>query len=797
MRLISFVCIMAVFTAFPFVIQAQSSCSYPNEVTTNQLVEPDEALEHYYRERNRGLLYGHEESLKKAIQYFRGKDKKDREEDDKKQEFQLLSALVDYYIFAKKSTSEIRKVLSEIKALADNENNPIWQATALMLWANVELGLAQNDRLFDPIGVYQQALVLAAQKDIKLTLLEVQIENNILQAKFILNRNKQGKLQMSKLDFDRPLERIKTLWNSGSADKVDIARQAVKFGFLAINQPDLEIQFLGEKALKLVKDEILKGSLEELFYAYAYGYLGEFYLKQKKLTIAQEHLENAIFYNRQQENSVTLLYYWHWQLAKLYSEQGNIEEAIKHYKIAVEYLKSVRRAIFNTLPVSQLKLLAKDDDLFKDYADLLFREAEKLETGEEQQTLLLTALNAIEQLKATKLQNHFEDECIADLNKEINAQTLPKILSTNTLAFYPIMFKNRIVLLLASVNKQDEKMNIYLSQTVVSEQKIVAELKKLQSKTNFSITNVDKLLNKYIDMLNKRPNSRQNKWSRFVREYTPVSNALYQLLIEPIFDKIKNYQVLVIIPNEKLSTIPFAALYSKDRDEQLIKTIAITSAVNLGLIKFNALDVNKRFLFGGLSEAQGKFPKLEYVKLLHGRLKEKQFYGMGEVSFLNQNFIQKNLKNSLSNDEKEFDIIHIATHAVFESVFTGRFLVAHNEHILMSDFEAMIGNKIRQQPLNLLVLSACNTATGDENAVLGLAGVAIKARASSVLGSLWAVPAEETGKLMIDFYDKLLKDETIDSKASAWQQTQIEYLDNNTGTQHPYYWAGFILIGSW
>ncbi len=767
---------MIALAAFSSIIQAQNSCSPPIEITQNQAVESEEALEQYYRDRERGLLYGHEESLKKAVQYF-------REKFNKEKEFQSLNALADYYIFTKQ-VRDSRIALLKSRTLAEEENNPEWQAIVLMLWANLELSVETSDRLSNPIDIYQQALTRS--KQVNNVLLEAQIENNILQAKFITNAN--NNLKTSKPDFESVWNTIQRLQDS----KTDTAKQAVKFGFLAINHRDSEIQFLGEKALKFAKD-VLKDKPEDESYAYAHGYLGVLYLKQHKLNKAKTLLNEAIFFTRQQNKSITLLYYWYWQLAKLHIEQGDTEQAKHFYNIAIKYLKPVRRAMFNIFPSYQLKMLPKDDDLFKEYADLLLKQAEKQTDREEQQKLLLAALNAIEQLKSTKLQNYFEDECVADLSNEINAKTLPTILSTDSIAFYPIIFEDRIVLLLAGISKQDGK-SIYLSQTIVSKQQIQDELGKLAKRPGFDIRSVDMLLEKFGKMLKEKPNSTHGQiW--FFSKYLPVSKALYQLLIEPIFNKISGISILVIVPNEKLSTIPFAALYGRGEGE-LIRTHAIVSAINLGLIEPSKLLINNKFLFGGLSEKQGNYMPLGYVKLLHNALKNKQFYGMGKRSFLNQNFIQDNLRNTLS--AQKYGIIHIATHAEFGSTLSSRFLVAYQDNILMDKFEAMMRNKIDKKPINLLVLSACNTATSDENAMLGLAGVAIKARASSVLGSLWEVQAKETAELMENFYDNLLDNKTINSKAVAWQQTQVKYLNNNTGLQkNPYYWAGFILIGSW
>jgi CHAT domain-containing protein len=93
-----------------------------------------------------------------------------------------------------------------------------------------------------------------------------------------------------------------------------------------------------------------------------------------------------------------------------------------------------------------------------------------------------------------------------------------------------------------------------------------------------------------------------------------------------------------------------------------------------------------------------------------------------------------------------------------------------------------------------MVLSACDTAEGDERAALGLAGVAVKAGARSVMASLWSVNDASTAKLVPLFFVNL-KNPNL-SKAQALQQAQ-QLLLTDVGYQHPFYWAAFVLIGNW
>jgi CHAT domain-containing protein len=108
--------------------------------------------------------------------------------------------------------------------------------------------------------------------------------------------------------------------------------------------------------------------------------------------------------------------------------------------------------------------------------------------------------------------------------------------------------------------------------------------------------------------------------------------------------------------------------------------------------------------------------------------------------------------------------------------------------------EAIGRTRFHDRPIELLTLSACETAQGDERAALGLAGVAIQAGARSALGTLWSVNDVASAKLVGEFYGQL-HGQPI-SKAMALQRAQQKVLrDANHG--HPYFWAPFLLIGNW
>jgi CHAT domain-containing protein len=100
----------------------------------------------------------------------------------------------------------------------------------------------------------------------------------------------------------------------------------------------------------------------------------------------------------------------------------------------------------------------------------------------------------------------------------------------------------------------------------------------------------------------------------------------------------------------------------------------------------------------------------------------------------------------------------------------------------------------RSRPIELLVLSACDTAAGDDQAALGLAGLAVKSGARSTLATLWPVKDAAAAKLMSRFYEQLRKPGM--NKAEALRQAQIEIM-KKTDFEDPFFWSGFVLVGNW
>jgi CHAT domain-containing protein len=170
------------------------------------------------------------------------------------------------------------------------------------------------------------------------------------------------------------------------------------------------------------------------------------------------------------------------------------------------------------------------------------------------------------------------------------------------------------------------------------------------------------------------------------------------------------------------------------------------------------------------------------------------------TKLVDRDFTPTNLQRALTN--ADYSIVHLATHGRFSSDPRQTFIVTALGGTSTADpvagklpldrFQSML-KQTRSGAIDTIVLSACETATGDRRAALGLAGTAISSGASSTLASLWAVDDRATTELMQQFYSSIVRSNGA-TKAAALQAAQISVRKQYA---HPYYWAGFVLVGNW
>ncbi|NEQ85400.1 MAG: CHAT domain-containing protein, partial [Moorea sp. SIO2I5] len=264
------------------------------------------------------------------------------------------------------------------------------------------------------------------------------------------------------------------------------------------------------------------------------------------------------------------------------------------------------------------------------------------------------------------------------------------------------------------------------------------------------------------------------------------SQQLYQLLIKPLQKTLdeQNINNLVFVMDKSLQSLPLAALH--DGKSFIVEKYSVGLVPSLSLTDTHYTDVRNAPV---LAMGTAKFDQhrdLPYVPKLIQHLVDT----WSAKALENDNFTVANLQDEINH--KSFNILHLGTHGKFRSNASDSYIQFGKKRLGLGKFETL---GLEQPPVNLLVLSACDTALGNEQYELGFAGFAYQAKVQSVLASLLAVPQNGTFKLLKSFYDHL---NIVPRKAEALRLAQVEMLKDNSNKNlsHPYYWAWFTIVGN-
>ncbi len=277
---------------------------------------------------------------------------------------------------------------------------------------------------------------------------------------------------------------------------------------------------------------------------------------------------------------------------------------------------------------------------------------------------------------------------------------------------------------------------------------------------------------------------------RTTNEFLVPARQLYDQLIRPIDPVLAAHHIdtLVIVPDPVLRVIPFAAL--QDGQHFLIERYATAVAPSMHLIDPKPLAAGPNVaLVMGVSQGVQGFVDLPNVPREIAAVHTIE----GGKTLIDASFNRASFASELRTST--YNIVHIASHGQFATDPSRTFVLSYDAPLTMNDLETDIKfGEHRDNALELLVLSACETASGDDRAALGLAGVALKAGARSALASLLRYTSDQaSGDLVVDFYRGL---QAGLSKAHALQAAQRQFVASQRYA-HPAYWAPFLLIGNW
>ena len=513
--------------------------------------------------------------------------------------------------------------------------------------------------------------------------------------------------------------------------------------------------------------------------AEAMGYMGSLYQQQKQYLEAQRLTESALQLAPTAEYP-EIAYRWNAQLGRIMAAEGQRESALTAYETSFKTIGALRSDLATT-PV---------EPIFREYISLLLEE-------EPSTPQLVQARDVLESLQVVALDNFFRDPCSTVAEQPVAIDDV----DVEAAVIYPILLENRLEVI---VTLPGQPFRHYTTPNLTQE-KVDNTIEQLRRR---SLTNP-----RFAEAIRSARGTgtqtqiEQIKVSQeesLQKDILPLAHEIYSWLIEPLEADLQanGIKTLVFVLDGSLRNIPMSLLYDRKEQKYLIEkdyNVALSSGLQLTApkplqrqpIKVLAAGVTRDF-------PAYRFPAIPKVE---DELKTiKQIFDRSEI-LLNRDFTPESLQQKLQ--ESDFPVIHLATHGQFGSTSDQTFILSGAEQgnplINVNQFDNLLraGSLRRSQPIELLVLSACNTAQGDEEAILGLAGVAVRAGARSTIATLWGANDEATANLMGKFYSNLAADARI-SKARALRLAQLELLAvEDSQYRHPYYWAPFVLIGNW
>ena len=419
--------------------------------------------------------------------------------------------------------------------------------------------------------------------------------------------------------------------------------------------------------------------------AYALGHLGRLYELEKQWQPAQKLTQQALAI-AQSVNAQDIAYQWQWQLGRLLRVQHQEQEATIAYKQAVNTLQSLRSDLVSVNPEVRFSFRESVEPIYREYVDLLLQTKDNSEPNVED---LTAAREAIDSLQLAELENFFRATCLDAqpvLLDRITDQDDP-----NAAIVYPIVLPDRFEIIL----KLPQQQLRHYSVSVNNPQRR------------------DRILQRLTQTLT-RVNS---------RETLPLAQQVYDWLIRPLKQDLASSQVktLVFVLDSSLRNIPMAVLH--DGQQYLVEKYAVALAPGLQLVQPQPIAQKQlKALTAGLTEARGGFPPLQYVANELNTIKSE----VAETDILlNDEFTSSSLQSKI--DELPFPIVHLATHGQFSSQAENTFILTWDDRLNINQLRNLLQQRDREQEIELLVLSACETLSGDKRAALGLAGVAVRA----------------------------------------------------------------------
>lgn len=485
-----------------------------------------------------------------------------------------------------------------------------------------------------------------------------------------------------------------------------------------------------------------------------------------------------------------------WQTGRLQEARRQRAESLAAYRRAVDHIEAIRPDLPVEYHDGRSSFRETLGPFYLEYASLLLDQARDT-NGDEGRKLLRESRDAVERVKQSELEDFLGGRCAVQGARRTELESLdPK-----TAILYPIIFPDRLEILVSAGSQLQAFSSAVDAKTVE------------QTAQNLAASLRDKL-----------PDAKEH------------AQRLYHWLVEPAEPWLQRHRTdtLVIVPDGALRLVPLAALH--DGRHYLVERYAVATSPGLSLFEAaRSGDGPKRALLAGMSEpgpVVDRLPRVFFEAMAgHSPDGEKLRLGNSDADFeamkrspefrrsLASKLVLPGVDREIAGLEKKVDskaivnetftvegfgkelaanpysIVHIASHGVFGPTPESSFVMAYDGVIDIGQFQRLLkAEKLKNNPIELLILSACQTAEGDDRSPLGLSGVAIRSNVRSAMGSLWPVSDEAAYRLMEGFYAEFGRPGT--TKAEALRAAQKALLADPR-FEHPFYWSPFILVGNW
>ncbi|MEM9153150.1 MAG: CHAT domain-containing protein, partial [Cyanobacteria bacterium P01_F01_bin.3] len=521
--------------------------------------------------------------------------------------------------------------------------------------------------------------------------------------------------------------------------------------------------------------------------AFAQGEIGHYYECECDYTKALDWSQQArLSASGDRVLALDTLYLWQWQTGRIYQSLGQSDAAVDFYSQAVDGLNRIRSEILasdrtlqfdfrdSVAPVyrelTDIQLSMVPESLTVSSAASMNRNKGETPTENRQQNIT-AALGNIDNLQLAELQNYFGSDCIVPVSQ----RRLDGVLAAATPA-----------------DGGSSEASTALVSTIIFPERTAVILTLPGQTTLLHWINV--LEPDFQHFIKDFRDSLENTSNELGGYDNRQAQRLYQQIIAPFQPVLTDLHIktLVFVNDGILRSIPMGALH--DGSKYLIEQYAVAIAPSLQRpVELTHNPIPSKALILGLKkdpivdgQRLGPLPAVEReVKNVKSVLPNSEV-------LLDEDFTKINLQESLI--AQSYPVLHIATHGKFETEPRNTFLVMgdkelspdgntppENKLLRLGELDSLIRSGAPQDGLlDLIVLSACQTGSGDERSTLGLAGVAIRAGADAAIASLWSVDDNSTADLITAFYKNW---DSGMSKAEALQQAQI------TVMKTPEYWG--------